>query len=253
MLSIDSSTTASTISFDHDDVNCSIHTENDPILPTTCQVQEVFARSRRIWQGYLERARSIHHISLKSLQLSNLLYRIPALPDDLKGVIFLQGHSTWKLNTPAACSLNTRTGTQQRWRPILSRGRPTRCKFSAQIPFQDWQDERTERAPEHNNGIFILLAGWAYILSMKLLEKQCLPMQYSTNLAPAIDSGTKIDTSEHCVIVDVGDVRPYELLWWRALLAPGQGWQAPATQQPPWAIILRGRLSLQSGYYRQRF
>jgi hypothetical protein len=247
MLSNDSSTTASTTSIENDDVNCSINTENDPILPTTYQVQEVFARSRRIWQGYLSRARSIHHISLKSLKLSNLLRRIPALSDDLKGVIFLQGYSTWKLNTPAACSLNSRTGVEQRWRPILSRGCPTRCKFSAQIPFQDWQDERygTERAPKYNNGVFILLAGWAYILSIKLLEKQCLSMQYSTNLAPAIDSGTKRDTSEHCVTVDVGDVTPDELLWWRALLAPRQGWQASATQQPPWAIVYEEDLTFE--------
>ena len=49
---------------------------------------------------YLERARSIHHIPPERLKLSNLLHRLPALPEDLKGLLFLEGQSTWKLNTP---------------------------------------------------------------------------------------------------------------------------------------------------------
>jgi hypothetical protein len=158
MLSTDSST-SSTISIDNDDLNSSRNTEDDPILPATEQVEEIFARGRHIWQGYLERARSMHHIPPERLKLSSLLHRLPALPDDLKGVSFLQGQSTWKLNKPVTCSLDMRTGTEQRWRPILSRGRPTRCRFSAQAPFSDWQDEtnRTERASEHKNGVLLCL------------------------------------------------------------------------------------------------
>ncbi|KAH6675901.1 hypothetical protein B0J14DRAFT_587534 [Halenospora varia] len=244
MLSTDSSA-ASTISIDNDDLNSSRSTEDDLILPAAGQVEEIFARSRHVWQGYLERAKSMHHIRPESLKLSNLLHRLPALPDDLKGVSFLQGQSTWKLNTHVTCSLESRTGTEQRWKPILSRGRPTRCRFSAQIPFSDWQDEtnRTERASEHNNGVFIMLAGWAYILSKRLLEKQGLSMQFSTKLAPVTDYDMQRDAGEHCVTVDVGDVTPDELLWWRALLAPGQGWQASTSQQPPWAITYEGDLT----------
>jgi hypothetical protein len=187
----------------------------------------------------------MHHISHESLKLSNLLHRLPALPDDLKGVLCLQGQSTWKLNTLDTCSLNFRTGTEQRWRPILSRGCPTRCRFSSQAPFLDWQDEkdRTKGASDHNNGVFIMLAGWAYVLSKKLLEKQCLPMQFSTQLAPVTDSERQRDAGEHCITVDIGDVTPDEVLWWRALLAPGQGWQASAAEQPPWAITYEGDLT----------
>jgi hypothetical protein len=57
-----------------------------------------------------------------------------------------------------------------------------------------------------------MLAGWAYILSKKLLEKQCLLMQFSTKLAPVTDSYRQSDAGEHCVTVDVGDVTPDELL-----------------------------------------
>ena len=245
MFSTDSST-LSTISTGNDELNSQRSTdENNPILPTTEQVQEVFARSRYIWQGYLERAKSMHHISPESLKLSHLLHRLPALPDDLKGVLFLEGQSTWKLNTPATCSLNLRTGIKQRWSPTLSRGCPTRCEFSAEAPFLDWQDEtdKTKPVSEYNNGIFIMLAGWAYILSKKLLEKQCLPMQFSTQLAPVTDSDRQRDAGENCVTVDVGVVTPDELLWWRALLAPGQGWRASTAQQPPWAMTYAGDLT----------
>jgi hypothetical protein len=218
--------TASTISIDNAE-------ENDPILPTTEQVQDVFTRSKHVWQGYLEKAKSMHHIPPESLKLSNQLRRLPAIPDDLKGVLSLQGQSTWKLNTPVTCSLNLRTGTEQRWR--LST-RPTRCRFSAQVPFLDWQNETGKKRASEHNGIFIMLAGWIYVLSKKLLEKQCLPIRFSTKLAPLIDSSGEWDAVEHCVTVDVGDVAPDELLWWRALLAPGQGWQTPT----PWAITYEG-------------
>ena len=206
--------TASTISIDNDDL-ASRSTEGGPILPATEQVEEIFARSRHVWQGYLERARLMHGISQESLELSKLFYRFPALPEDLKGVSFLQGQSTWKLNSPATCSLGSRTGTVQGWRPILSRGCPTRCRFSAEIPFLDWPDEtnRTERASEHNNGIAIMFSGWVYILSKRLLEKQGLSMQFSTKLAPVTDCNIQGDISVHCVTVDVGDVTPDELLW----------------------------------------
>jgi hypothetical protein len=56
-----------------------------------------------------------------------------------------------------------------------------------------------------------------------LLEKQGLSVQFSTKLALVTDYNMQRDTGEHSVTVDVGDVTPDELIWWRALLAPGQG------------------------------
>ncbi|KAF4634578.1 hypothetical protein G7Y89_g3525 [Cudoniella acicularis] len=243
MHSTDSST-ASTISSVNDDFNSSRSTHDDPILPTTEQVEHVLARSRHVWQGHLEKAKSIKCIPQESLRLSNWLHRLPALPDDLKGVSSLQGQSTWRRTSPVTCSLLLRTGAPQRWNPILSRSRPTKCEFSPLAPFSNWQDEAdgTKQPYGHNNGIFIMLAGWAYILTKKLLEKQDLPMQYSTNLAPVTDCDEQSDTDKHCITIDIGDATSHELLWWRALLAPGQGWQAPRTQQPPWAITYEGDL-----------
>jgi hypothetical protein len=88
-----------------------------------------------------------------------------------------------------------------------------------------------------------MFAGWAYILSKMLLEKQGLLVQFLTKLAPVTDCDMQRDAGEHYVTVDVGDVTLDELIWWRALLAPGQGWQAPTAQQPPWAITYEGDLT----------
>lgn len=105
----------STMSADNDDLNFHGSTDkNDPVLLPAQQVQEVFAKSKHIWQGYLETAKSMHHISSESFNLSNLLRRLPTLPDNLKGVVYLQGQSTWRLDTPVTCSLHLRTGTEQR-------------------------------------------------------------------------------------------------------------------------------------------
>ena len=65
-----------------------------------------------------------------------------------------------------------------------------------------------------------MLAGWAYVLSKKLLEKQCLPMHFSANLAALANSDWQRDADENYVTVDIGEVTLDELLWWRALLAP---------------------------------
>jgi len=58
-----------------------------------------------------------------------------------------------------------------------------------------------------------MLTGWAYGLSKKLLEKQCLPIQFSIKLVPLTDFSEEWDIIERCVTVDVGDVAPDKLLW----------------------------------------
>ena len=58
-----------------------------------------------------------------------------------------------------------------------------------------------------------MLAGWAYVLSKKLLEKQCLPMHFSANLAALANSDWQRDADENYVTVDIGEVTLDELLW----------------------------------------
>jgi hypothetical protein len=72
--------------------------------------------------------------------------------------------------------------------------------------------DRTKQLYGYNNGIFIMLAGWVYILSKKLLEKQDLPMQFSTNLAPVTNCDKQKDTDEHCITVDIDNATSDELL-----------------------------------------
>ena len=213
--------------------------ENNPFLLPTEQAQSIFAGSKHIWQSYLETAKSMHHIMPDSLNLSSL-HRLPTLPDDLEGVKTLQGRSTWRQDS---CLLHLRHGTKQQWQPTLSTGCPTVCKFSSNAPFSNWPDETnlSNRMPGHNNGVFIMLVGWVYILSKKLLEKQCLQMHFSKNRAGLAEPDKEAE--DNIIIVDIGEVTPDELRWWRALLAPGPGWRTPPWQQPPWAITLDGDLT----------
>lgn len=81
-----------------------------------------------------------------------------------------------------------------------------------------------------------MLAGWVYVLCKKLLEKQCLPMHFSTNLAALAESDRQRGDDGNDITIDVGEVEPDELLWWRAFLAPCPGWRLPPGLQPPWAM-----------------
>lgn len=134
MCSTNSSTT-STISSVKDDFNSSRSIDQNPILPIAEQVEQVLARSRHIWQGYLETAKSLKCIPQESLRLSDLLHRFPALPDDLKGVSSVQGQSIWRRSSPGTCPLVLRTRMQQRWKPILLGNRPTKCELSPLVLF----------------------------------------------------------------------------------------------------------------------
>lgn len=46
-----------------------------------------------------------------------------------------------------------------------------KCEFSPLVPFADWlgESDRTNQSFEHRNGVFIMLAGWVYILAKNLV------------------------------------------------------------------------------------
>jgi len=203
--------------------------ENNPFLLPTEQAQRIFAGSKHTWKSYLETAKSMHHIVPDSFNLSSL-HRLPALPDGLEGVETLQGWSTWKQDS---CLLQVTHGTKQCWRPILSTGCPTICKWSMNAPFSNSPDETNmlNRTPGHNNGVSIVLAGWVYILSKRLSEKQGVQMHFSKNLAGLAEPDT--EREGNFISVDIGEVTPDELRWWRAILAPSDKWQISPCQQPP--------------------
>lgn len=207
--------TVSTISTVEDDtVKDDLSSDQFPILPTSEEAGQVFASSKHIWQGYLKEAKLFKSIPQESLRLSKILHRFPALPDNLKGLTSFQGYSTWRRSSPGNCSLTFRTGSQQRRKSILSASRPTKCEFSNLVPFLHSYDETGSTQPpsEHKNGIFIVLAGWVYILAKNLLERQDLPLQYSTNPALVTDRDQKREGGEKCITVDIGDGDPDDIM-----------------------------------------
>jgi len=75
------------------------------ITPATEKVEAIFANSQKIWQIYLEKAKSIVSLPVDSLEASNLLHRIPALPTKLRDCWFVDAHSTWDAVSQEGCGM----------------------------------------------------------------------------------------------------------------------------------------------------
>jgi hypothetical protein len=84
------------------------------ITPASEKVEAIFAKSQKIWQIYLEKAQSMVSLPVDSLEASNLLHRIPALPTNFRNCWFVDGHSTWDAVSQEGCDLQQKTEGQLR-------------------------------------------------------------------------------------------------------------------------------------------
>lgn len=171
-----------------------------------------------------------------TVRLSDLGHRVPTMPDNLQGIRELAGQALWRMESsscPSSSSPHARTEQIRKW--TLTRPRPTLCTISKQscFPFSD----------SKSNGVSILFLGWTYILCMKLLEKQHLPMQYTNKPPPTSrDSESTSHSNDQWETIDIGIASEAEVQWWRAILAPGQGWRPATGQQSVWAISYTGNI-----------
>lgn len=152
----------------------------------------------------LSRAKAIS-LPTESLNLRQILARAPSIPDKIPSKVqYIEGHSTWK-NSDVLCPLKTRT---EKARIILLRKRyRTICTISTSNNFRVWGSKT-------NNGIALLVLGWAYILSAELAERQGLPMEYVSPLS--MPSGL--------TALNLDYTSPHELAWWKAVVRHGVGW-----------------------------
>ena len=105
-----------------------------------------------------------------------LLQRIPALPSDIpRETTFLEGYSTWD-NSDASCSL--RTKTEHPHRISLRNDEPFTLQTSDSHGFQTWDGTG-------NNGVALLILGWAYVLNASLAETCGLPLKVVPVETPA--------------------------------------------------------------------
>jgi len=224
------------------------------ITPATEKVEAIFAKSQKIWQIYLEKAQSMVSLPADSLEASNLLHRIPALPTNLRDCWFVDGHSMWDAVSQEGCDLRQKTEGQLRI--SLGVAGPTRCEILQRQDFRHWSDDIGSGPTEHSSGNFIaiLTFAWAYIFCSELLQRQGRMIQYSANSAPVVVvDGCHDKCIGSSLVVDVGDATTRELRWWSQILVRGRGWYAPpfeakpSRSQPPWSIEYHGSLEFRVG------
>ncbi|KAK1771080.1 hypothetical protein QBC33DRAFT_575934 [Phialemonium atrogriseum] len=177
----------------------------------------IVARSLSRWQAALRLAESAAGIPRASLNLETVLSRTPSLPPQIPNDL------AWV----EACCLATKT---------------ERIHTSSLPNFVDWEGKP-------NNGIAILVLGWAYILTASLAERQNLAMEYaSTSDNPSRGPEINLDYAS-----------PHEIAWWKAITAPGIGWSISGGQISPWALqvddiglSIRGKLDVSQRLPRSR-
>ncbi|RSM14093.1 hypothetical protein CDV31_005555 [Fusarium ambrosium] len=187
-----------------------------------CDSDAIFSRSTSRWQTILSRAKATNKVPRPSLDLAQCLDRIPCLPGKIPSdVKFLQGFSTW-LDSSSSCPFNEKA--ERKNRLFLEKRHPTICSISASPNFRIWQGT-------NNNGIALLMLGWAYTLSASLAERRGLSMEY----LPLPDTPTLATST----ILNLDYASPSELRWWRAIVAPGRGWSITKSKISPWATVVQ--------------
>ena len=186
---------------------------------------------------------------INSLKPSSLLHRIPAFPvhcnlDKLitnSTSFAVKGRATWEFELQDGCNLKTSTTIRSLTIGIVQ---PTVCT-ATRSDFHGWAvtDAEQDGPPNSGNFIAILTLVWAYIFSESQVEKQGGQMRYLDTLAPITHENFEHAEDANTSIVDVGEVDGEEARWWRAILAPGQGWHAivvSTSYLSPWSVRYHG-------------
>ncbi|EFY88568.1 hypothetical protein MAC_05333 [Metarhizium acridum CQMa 102] len=204
--------------------------QEDNVTPTAEKIAPIYAWSSQLWQGLATKAGSKSFVR-DTVNLASMSEGLPAIPDNMQGMTEFCGLATWKLkSTGCTMSHRSRSEGKRRWKP--TRRRPTLCSISNSSSF--------DHSDSESNGIACLFFGWAYILCMTLLEKQRIPVFYSSTSSQTW--GTE-DELEHGLTVELGNASDEEYRWWVSLLTPGQGWRSPIPDQPIWSVAYTGNMN----------
>ena len=241
--------------------------EGDGVRPTSDQKEDVVNQSRRIWQSYY--AKSLAQKSLPSpcLQLQNILRNAPSLPDGSdKGhhmnrlrkaaygrALCCGGYGNWVVSGKEICGLGKKMRRSTLNSMTMGVADPTSV-FLNGTAWESWSG-RTKVTGE-GNLIAVLTLGLAYVFSQRLIELQGQGDEdaklkaghtyYTDESAPVVDAGGSI--SEHYTDIFIGSVDSATSRWWRAILAPGQGWRTVVGESAnrqftsPWGVHIKGSL-----------
>ena len=220
--------------------------------PRAEDVQAVLQRSQRRWQSDAHYAELHRGFSEHITNPCNLIQRVPAMPNNHtleqfpnRSLLEVRGRATWKYQPIAKCDLSEWIAIKE-----LTIGVTAATKFTAAgVGFDNWEEpsrRRGSRGLETGNHLAILIPCWAYILSNFLVEIQGCLMEYTDILAPSMDNS--INSGDPGYRVFVGNADSKETRWWKAILAPGQGWRSiirtssDATYLAPWSLEYHGDL-----------
>ncbi|OJJ72417.1 hypothetical protein ASPBRDRAFT_54263 [Aspergillus brasiliensis CBS 101740] len=139
-----------------------------------------------------------------------------------KGSLVVNCRSTWRTSTTHRVSV----------------------KLSADAPFSDWPGVEGLAGYDEGDYLPLLFLTWAYILSARwaeLLERSVDHECQMSYTAQSCEGSVKLD-KQHTIHVDIDDnACEEEVLWWRAILYSGNGWDATTKYNgheylSPWSL-----------------
>ncbi|KAK5989828.1 hypothetical protein PT974_08089 [Cladobotryum mycophilum] len=187
------------------------------------EADAILKRSFSRWQAALQHAKSLKSLPERCFKLEGVLSRIPSLPESLPRARYIEGYSTWdNLEDSSATSCKLRTKTEKT-RPIYLRVEyHIICTISSSPNFQTW--EETE-----NNGLLLLVLGWAYVFAVNLAERTRLKVEYSHR--PSLGKASKPTKLK----LKYASLK--ERAWWTALVSNGVGWSLSDCRITPWTLF----------------
>jgi hypothetical protein len=183
------------------------------------EANAILSRSSSQWQFALRHALSTSRFPESSYRLERLLCRVPSFPGDIPSCsLSIEGYSSWR-SSDDSCSMKHKREKGHLFH--LRRRHPTTCRISSSDNFRRWEENP-------NNGIALLVLGWAYILKASLAERQRLALHYEPLDSPSGSVNIKLDYA-----------LPQELAWWKAITAQGSAYSIAADDRySPWGILV---------------
>ena len=155
----------------------------------------------------------------------------------------VHGRATWRYQPNAKCDVSESVLIKD-----LTVGISVATKFTAEgSGFRNWEgtcNTKDKGISATGNHLAVLIPCWAYILSKLLVERQGGSMEYTNASAPSTDE--TVDSKCPNYRVYVGDAGFKEARWWKAILAPGQGWRSimhsstDTVYLAPWSMEYHG-------------
>ena len=216
--------------------------------PHIHDVKAVVRKSYCRWRSDLHYAETHRGFSESITNPASLIRRIPAMPNDEKleqfsngTLLEIRGRATWNFQPNTQCNLSESVAIKE-----LIVGVTIATTFTAVGDgFQNWREAfDTRDISEQGNHLAVLIPCWAYILSNFLVETQGCVMEYTNISAPSMHDIADSPLSGYRVYVGDADLK--ETRWWKAVLAPGQGWRSiirtssDITYLAPWSIEYHG-------------